>query len=178
MNPKGKKFISLFLAFSLIILSTNLYAKERRGAKLIVTKKDGQQVQGELITVKQNSLLLLDTEGKDVSIDIADIKVIRIVKKSKFLLGAGLGILIGGGLGTLIGATASARAEGWEGLGGEGLTGAKIALSGIIAGLFIGGFFGATAGAGETIQIEGMPPKTIEFYLAKLRKKARIRDYK
>jgi len=48
----------------------------------------GQQIEGELITVKPNSLLLLDTEGKDVSIDIGDIKVIRIVKKSKALLGA------------------------------------------------------------------------------------------
>ena len=57
MNPTSKKFISLFLIFSLMMLSTNLYAKERRGAKLIVTKKDGQQIRGELITVKPNSLL-------------------------------------------------------------------------------------------------------------------------
>jgi len=175
MKAKGKKLVSLFLVFSLVMLSVNLYAKERRGAKLVITKNDGLQIRGELITVKPNSLLLLDTEGKDVSIDIADIKVIRVVKKSKVLLGAGLGILIGGGLGTLIGAKAP---EGFERLGGEGITGAEIALYGVIAGLFIGGFFGATTGAGETIQIEGMPPKTIEFYLAKLRKKARIRDYK
>ena len=178
MNPTSKKFVSLFLVFSLMMLSVNLFAKERRGAKLLITKKDGQQLQGELITVKPNSLLLLDTEGKDVSVGIADIKVITIVKKSKFLLGAGLGILIVGGLATLFGAIASAGADGWEGLGGEGMTGAKVALSGIIAGLFIGGFFGATTGAGETIQIEGMPSKTIEFYLEKLRKKARVRDYR
>jgi len=92
-----KKFTALILVFSLIMLSVNLYAKERRGAKLIVTKKDGQQVEGELITVKPSSLLLLNTEGKDVSVDIRDIKVIRIVKKSKALLGAGLGLIILGG---------------------------------------------------------------------------------
>ncbi len=83
MNPTGKKLISLFLIFTFMMLSANLYAKERRGAKLIIKKKDGQQVEGELITVKPNSLLLLNSEGKDVSVDIADIKVIRIVKKSK-----------------------------------------------------------------------------------------------
>nr|NIM58563.1 hypothetical protein [Candidatus Aminicenantes bacterium] len=80
MNPKGKKFLALFLIFYLMMLPTSLYAK-KRGAKILVTKKDGQQIQGELITVKPNSLLLLDTEGKDVSVDIADIKVIKIVKK-------------------------------------------------------------------------------------------------
>jgi hypothetical protein len=67
MNPKGKKFISLFIIFSLVILSVNLYAKERRGVKLIVTKKDGQQTEGELITVKPTSLLLLNTEGNIMS---------------------------------------------------------------------------------------------------------------
>jgi hypothetical protein len=103
MNPASKKFISLFLAFSLVMLSVNLYAKERRGAKLIVTKLDGLLTEGELITVKPNSLLLLDTEGKDVSIDIVDIKVIRILKKSKTLLGAGLGFLIGTAVGAAVG---------------------------------------------------------------------------
>ncbi len=83
MNPTGKKSVSLFLVFSLMMLSVNLYAKERQGATLIVTKKDGQLIKGELITVKPSSLLLLDTEGKDVSVGIADIKVIRVVKKSK-----------------------------------------------------------------------------------------------
>ena len=98
MNPAGKKFISLFLVFSLVMLSVNLYAKERRGAKLIITKKDGQQIEGELITVKKDSLLILiKWSGRDESIDIADIKVIRIVKKSKKWLGAGLGLIILGG---------------------------------------------------------------------------------
>jgi len=100
---KGKKFIALFLTFSLMMLSVNLYAKERRGAKLIVTKTDGQKIRGELITVKPNSLLLLDTDGKDVSIDIVDIKVIRVVKKSEALSGAVLGILIGGAAGAALG---------------------------------------------------------------------------
>ena len=82
MNPTSKKFISLFLAVSLMMLSVNLYAKERRGAKLIITKKNGYQTEGELITVKPNSLLLLSITGRDMSVDIADIKVIRVVKKS------------------------------------------------------------------------------------------------
>ena len=59
-----KKFTALLLIFSLMAISCTTMttqrqkrfesSKERRGAKLIITKKDGRQVQGELITVKQN----------------------------------------------------------------------------------------------------------------------------
>jgi len=100
MNPKDKKFISLFLVFSLMMLSMNLYAK-RRGAKLLITQKNGQPREGELIVVKPNSLLLLDSEGKDLSVDIADIKVIQIVRKAKTWAGTGLGLLAGGILGSI-----------------------------------------------------------------------------
>ena len=91
-----KKFISLFLVFSILLLSGNLYGKERKGADLIIQKTDGTQVWVELIAVKENSLLLLDREsGADVSIDISDIKVIRVKGKSKFLLGLQIGGLAG-----------------------------------------------------------------------------------
>jgi len=69
-----RKFIALFMVFSILSLSGNLIAKERRGAELMVDKKDGQQVRGELIAVKQDSLLLLEREsGADVSVDIEEI---------------------------------------------------------------------------------------------------------
>ena len=166
---KGKKFIALFLVFSLFALSGSLYAKERRGAELIVTKKNGQLIGGELITVKPNSLLLLDAVGKDVSVDIADIKVIRIMRQSKALLGAGIGLLIGVGPGALIG-----YRVGWR-------TSEGALYGGVIGGLaaaLIGGYIGISLGKEETIQIEGMTDSEIQEALDKLRKKARIRDYK
>ena len=68
-----KKFISLFLMFSILTLSIPLTAKERKGADLIIQKIDGQQVRGEFIAVKENSLLLLDRDtGADVTVDIED----------------------------------------------------------------------------------------------------------
>ncbi len=99
-----KKFISLFLIFSLMTLSASLYAKEMRGAELIIIKKNGGKIEGELIAVKQDSLLILTkwSERND-SIDIADVEVITIVKKSKALLGSYLGVLVCGGGGALIG---------------------------------------------------------------------------
>ncbi len=135
----------------------------------MVTKKDGQQVQGELITVKPNSLLLLDTEGKDVSVGIADIKVVRIVKKSKVWTGAGIGLLTGGGsmylYSQIVGDTESEIVLAFT-------------LGAAVIGASIGGLIGAIAGIDKTIQIEGMTDLEIQKTLNKLRKKARIRDYK
>ena len=184
MNPKGKKFISLFLVFSLMMLSVSLYAKERRGAKLIITKKDGQLIEGELITVKPNSLLLLNTEGKDVSVGVADIRVILIVKKSKFFQTLGMGVLIGAGGGAIIG---FAQGETHSILGGSILEGGTLTawdnalIGGIFfgfLGLFFGGIAGLTSGTDEIIKIEGKSDKKIRDALKKLRKKARVRDYK
>ncbi len=184
MKLKSQKLISLFLAFSLMAISCTTMttqrqkgfesSKERKhGAKLIITKKDGWQIEGELITVKPNSLLLLDTEGKDVSVGIADIKVIRIVKKSKATLGAGIGFLVCGGVGALIAPNLQPWSNGRE-LGWTLLIGAI----GGAGGLLIGGITGALVGKDKTIQIEGMTDLEIRKALDKLHKKARIRDYK
>jgi hypothetical protein len=108
-----------------------------------------------------------------VSIDIADIKVIRIVKKSKALLGAGLGLIILGG-GTALSIAIFGTWESDEVLD-VALFGGAI---GAAAGLLIGGVTGALLGTDKKIQIEGMSDLEINEALDKLRKKARIRDYK
>jgi hypothetical protein len=174
MNPARKKFISLFLISSLMMGSVTLYAKERRGAKVLITKRDGKLFEGELITVKPTSLLLLTKEGKDQSVDIADIKVIRVINKSKILSGAGPGLLIGGGTGALIGFL-SGDDSGYVGLSAAD----KALVLGIglgTIGLLIGGVGGAFAGADKTFLIEGKHPVVIKSALNYLRKKARVRD--
>ena len=172
MKAKRKKFIALFLIFSLVMLSANLYAKERRGAKLIVTKKDGQRIKGELITVKPNSLLLLNTKGRDVSVKIEEIKEIVLMKRVNALGGAMAGFLIGGLVGGKIIVTGTTPLDSID----------ETALIGIL----LGGALGSLAGivimkelAGkEKIQLEGMTDSEIQETLDYLRKKARIRDYK
>ena len=193
---KGKEFIALLLIFSLLTLSVNLYAKERRGAELIIqrigdqvrqvkkTRLEGTPwetsvitgIRGELIAVKQNSLLLLDAGGGDVSIDIGDIKVIRIVKKSNVFQGMFYGAAIGGAAGAILGFATGDDEPGFFSFTAED----KALLGGIAFGA-LGLIFGGIAGANpkdKTIQIEGMTDSEIREALEKLRKKARIRDYK
>ncbi len=137
-----KKLISLFLIFSIISLYGNLYAKERQGAELLIQRIDGQQVKGELIAIKKNSLLLKESKsGADATVDVKDIKVITIKKKSKALLGAGLGLLAGIGIGAAYG-----NAKEPEGTDDPGLRrffgGIVGGLVGLLAGLAVGGAIG------------------------------------
>jgi len=138
-----------------------------------IQKKDGNQIKGELIAVKQDSLLLSDAEGKDTSVDITDIRVIWI-KKSK----TGKGVLYG----ALWGASISAAAVGFVSLtfsAGFELSVWTAAVGGAAAiGAFLGAAIGIGAGTDITIQLEGMTNSEIQETLDKLRKRARIRDYK
>ena len=181
MNPTSKKLLSLFLVFSLVTINcaslrTTGGKREKHGAKLLIKKKNGQLIEGELITVKKDSLLLLFARRMDVSVGIEEIKVITIVKKSKALLGAGLGFLIGGAAGALLG-FASADDDPDPFWTAEQIAGIAAISYGLV-GLIIGGIAGLTSGIDKTIQIEGMSDSEIQEALDKLRKKARIRDYK
>ena len=166
MNPIAKKFILVFLVFSLLMLPVNLYAK-KRGAELIIWKKDGQLIKGELIAVKENSLLVLDTEGKDINIEIYEITLIGFKRKLRMLKGFVRG--------TLIIACYLLISQNYISLGNL-----------IWNATFLGGSTGAlvtvlTRGSPRTIKtlhIEGMTESEIQEILDILRKKARIRDNK
>ena len=183
-----KKCMVLFLVLSLFAFSGNLYAK-KKGAELIVQKIFGQQVRGELITVKENSLLLLDSEsGADVSVDIREIKLIEIVKESKVWKGIGYGLLSGVVSGALIG-----YLQGDDPPGGPlmafGLSSPmpgmftayeKAFILGFMCGItggVLGGIGGAIAGKDKIIQFEEKSETEIRKALNKLRKKARVRNF-
>ncbi len=187
---RGKKFTALLLIFFFftvnctvidiltvpIGISTKKTKKRgRQGAELIVIKIDGQQIIGELITVKPKSLLLLDNKGKDVSVDIANIRIITIVNKSKAGKGALYGLLIGGTVGSFYWIVRDVSSKLGQGPPTSLIDG--IILFGL-PGALTGAIIGAVAGTDETIQIEGMTDLEIHMALDKLRKKARIRDYK
>jgi hypothetical protein len=167
-----KRTISLFLVASVIVISTPLSAKERKGADVIIQKKDGIQLRGELIAVKENSLLLLDREsGGDVTVDVEEIIVITTVKKSKYLLGAGLGFLIGAAAGATF---IAVKGVNDSYLGWMGLSAAVLGSAGALLGFIFVAF--TASGKTKVIQIEGKSDAEIQKILEKLRKKARIKN--
>jgi len=180
-----KKFIVLFLVFSVISLYGNLYANERRGAELVIQKIDGQQLKGELIAVKKDSLLLKESKsGVDVSVDVKDIRVITIKKKSKALLGAGLGLLAGIGLGAVYGN--AKEPEGTDSPGAYKYYGAIVgAPLGLLLGLAIGGAIGGDEkleiGLYEQKKVNGKSQLVrkydLEEALKKLRSLARVPNF-
>jgi len=180
-KTRGKKFRALFLMFSLMILSANLYA-ERKGAEIVIQKNDGKQVRGELIVVKKTSLLLKESDsGADASVDIGDTKVIKIVKKSAAGWGALSGLLVGGGLGYGLGRKASsAQYDNWfpaiSSISATLAITLSIGLYGLV-GAGIGALIGSEIKGKEVIQIEGKSDHEIREALEKLRSKARIKNY-
>jgi hypothetical protein len=177
MKLNEKKLIALFLVISLMMLSGNLLAKARRGSDLVVTKKDGQQIIGELIAIKEKSLLLKDAKsGADVSVNGDEIRIIRIVKKSKVGKGALYGTLIGGGSGALLGFASGDDPPGfmsWTASQKAGLLGISLGVIGLLSGT-IGG---ALSGIDRIIKLEGKNDIQIRLILEKLRQNARIRGY-
>ena len=190
-HPTSKKLVSLFLVFSLMTIgcaTLGMRRQERfeltqkgRGAKVIITKTDGQQIKGELIAVKPNSLLLSGFPEPVVSVGIADIRAVRIVKKSKSLLGAGIGGAIGGGIGLYkIVSAYNASVERGEdgGLISYILLGSIVVPAALVVVGAFGGGIGALVGTDKVIYFTGMTDSEIQETLEYLHKKARIRDYR
>jgi hypothetical protein len=171
-----KKFISLFLVFSILFLSWNVFARERKGADLIIQKTDGTQVRGELIAVKEDSLLLLEREsGADVTIEIVDTKAIT-VKKRHVLEWTAAG-LVGGTLGGfLIGQSLESPYDpnGWNFF--RGYPTAVGTIVGSAIGLVIGIVVGISIKGAKTIQIKGKSKSMTQEIFEDLRKKARVKN--
>jgi hypothetical protein len=169
----------VILSLSLFLFSSDLAARERRGAELVIQKQDGGQMGGELIAVKQNSLLLLDAiSNTDVSVAIGDVAIIKIFKKSKALIGAVFGLLAGAGVGAISASVHGGNQEEdpWAEFWG-GMYRTSILVLFISAGTVIGLAAGAALGKDETIEFQGKSPEEIKSILVKLRKQARIPNF-
>jgi hypothetical protein len=183
-----KKYISLLLVFSILVFSGNLFTKEKRGANIAIYKIriDEEKlkmkgtpwetvipdIKGELIAVKQNSLLLMEREsGIDITVNISEIKVIKIKKKSAAGWGFIFGFAVGGG-GTLVSETSGDFELADSFMGKLGV----VALMGVITGGVVALISEIIVPKDETVQFEGKADSEIQEILEKLCKKARIKN--
>jgi len=143
----------------------------------MITKIDSQQIAGELVAVKPSSLLLLDPKtGADVSIEIGDIAVIIIMKKSKAWTGEAFGFAVGALAGISIGALIGSISEEDGGGLSFGSFISVVAVFGAISAI-PGVIIGAILGTDKTIQVKGKSPEQIKAVLEKLRSRARITNF-
>jgi len=172
-----KNIMVILLVFSLLWLSGSLFA-EKKGAEIIIAKNDGRQVRGELIAVKTDSLLLMDSvTGDDVSINVSDIRDIKIMKKSKTLTGVVSGFFAGAAAGALAGLVvdeAIGKKDWIWGPEDSALLGGGI---GGLVGALTGGMIGAHIDHFETFQIADRSDEEIKAILGDLHKKDRVPDY-
>jgi hypothetical protein len=161
----------------LALMAPVLEAKARRGAEVVVTKGDGTVVRGELLAVKGTDLVIMEgSTSAGITASLADVKSVKVVKKSKILKGLGEGFLIGGVAGAGLGAmTWNKNDTGWF----VPRTRGEAALMGGIAGGVFGGVlgvvFGAVAGVDEDIVINATSPIALGQTAAQLRRLARDR---
>jgi hypothetical protein len=156
MNRATGKFIAVVLMAGLLGLPAGLSAKQRRGADLVVTKLDGAQVSGELIAVRPDSLLL-SSEGKDLSVAFADVRSVRIVRRSRGALFAGIGGAAGAAAGATVGAYVFSSSDEPSSLRNGLIFGALGALAGWLAS-------SAFSGDSEFDVADGRPETVTEFW--------------
>jgi hypothetical protein len=144
-------------------LPNGLEAKGRHGASLVVTRVDGSLAAGELIAVRPDSLLLL-SDGKDLTVDLADIETVRIVRRSK----AGTFSFIGGIAGFIgMGGVVLAIAE-------EDVVDSKAGAAvvyGLLAGAagaVAGAIAGTIKGIDQEFRVAGRPAAEVSRYWIKL----------
>ena len=168
MKRWSDRLVATVVALLILALPGTLSARERRGADLIITRQDGRQVQGELIAVKPDTLVLLTSDAKDVSVVLVEIKTIRILRRSKAVEGMFWGLWAGAVGGAIWGGTAASDEEvGW--LGGAALGAMLVAVPAGLVGLLAG----IGAGVDDRINLAGLPEPEMNRILAKLSRQAR-----
>jgi hypothetical protein len=157
--------ITVGLAGSLLLQPAPLAAGSKQGAKVVVTFRDGTKAAGELISVSQDSLVVLAKPWEEKTLAISSIRSVRIIRRSR-ALALGLIGLAGGATFGYIAATRDPEDRD-----------PKLTVSWTLATGATLGAFGALVGTGfgldKVLRFDGKPPTTVEKYLHKLRHRSR-----
>jgi hypothetical protein len=177
MQRRKVIFKALLFAAGLVVLAPGLAAKERRGHNVIVAKTDGTTCSGELLAVKGADLLIMErTTLAGITVNLADVRAVKVVKDSKFLKGLVMGLVIGAPVGALLGLAAHPKGywlygsidQAMRAVGGATLFGGVGAL--------IGGTAGGLSGIDKDIKVEPSSPTRLAEVARQLRPYAQERS--
>lgn len=175
MNTSGAwgHWAAVLLSALVLAVSSAEAAQGRRGATVVVALKHGGDRSGELVAVRTNSLVMVDPEGLDATVDLSEVRSVKIVRASKSGLGGLLGIVVGAAVGYLGGFALSASSGACPDceapLAGYGLG----VISGFV-GLGAGALIGESAGRDIVIPLDARAEPERSAQLRKLRRYARI----
>lgn len=101
-----KQFLALLVVFTLICPGALSAQKKKHGAWLTVIKQDMQMVEGELLKVSDNDILLMSKSETGMTIPLNEITMIKYKKKGNFgtgfVIGLGIPMILGGLVGSAL----------------------------------------------------------------------------
>lgn len=168
----GRAVFSMLALIFILTLCPSLEA-ERRGIIVSIIMIDRSRIQGELVAVRRESIVLQEDSGLISFIDVGNIKYIEKPRRSA-LIGAIKGILKYGFIGVAVGDFVTATDASKNALGRGTLAGGA---AGAFLGGLLGGIQGSSTNAVDTIYVQGYPPEIIKSALLELSRDARIRDW-
>jgi len=165
-----------FLVVALILPHPVSASGRKSGQTLFILMKDGRTIEGELLAVKGDRLIIMDSSSlAGIEVQIGEALHLQVRKKSKFFQGLGIGLLSGAAAGALIGLLSGDDEGGWFSMtAGEKALAGALGLG--ILGAPIGGIAGAIAGIDESIDLTEMTPVQKDLILKKLKSHARMAD--
>ena len=168
-----KQFLMVIVIFS-FICPGNLWAKkEKPGVYLRIIKTDGSLVEGELLKVKPDTLVLMTSASKaGVFTALNEIDELQCKRQKKYYKGMGIGMLVLGSAGfasgLLFGKSWTDDEETSIGVAGS------LALYSMIPGAILGFFGAAVTPDYKRITLKGKSQEEIKDILDKLDKRARF----
>ncbi len=171
---KWGKVCAVGMAISLATAAAVFAGEGRKGAKVMINT-GGAAMKGELVGVRPEILVVL-TENSVVSVPTGEIERVRIINKaSKFMAGwAGSGV---GALASIpIARWAAGKTTGdWGDAIGAGML---VMMGGAVVGAVGGVLLADNIAKDEVLIFKDQPGEEIAKNLDRLRKQARVQDYK
>ena len=164
---------AVLLSALVLAVSSAEAAQGRRGATVVVALKNGGERNGELVAVRTDSLVMVDPEGLDATVELSEARSVRIVRASKGGLGGLIGIVAGAAVGYLGGFALSASSGACPDCEAP-LAGYGLGVIGGFVGLGAGALIGESAGRDIVIPLDAVTESERSARLRKLRRYARV----
>jgi hypothetical protein len=170
----GTTIRGLVLALAVSLALPAGLAAERHGATLRLELLDGRRLQGELLAVKGEVLLLLGESGSEEQAAIGEVAVMRIVRPNRVGKGLVAGLVTGFVVGCLIALPYALSDDEGFGLLGMGLAGGYFGGAGAV----VGAGAGLISSSDETIPCRERNAAWRSALLDRLQRLARFRDHR